>query len=52
MDESEMPTMAVMIVIAVHNEEEAARALEAISRPLTGLILEGMNVTLMRSDTD
>jgi hypothetical protein len=45
-------TTAVMIVIACHNEEEAARAIEAISRPMTGLILDGMNITLMRSDMD
>jgi hypothetical protein len=51
MDEK-LPTTAIMIMIAVHDEDEAARALEAMSRPMVGLILDGMNVTLMRSDMD
>lgn len=45
-------TKAIMISIGADNEERLAQAIEAISRPLTGLILDGMTVVFSRADLD
>lgn len=45
-------TDGVTLLIMGKNEEQVAQAIEAISRPLTGLILEGMTVVISRSVQD
>ena len=47
MDEDE--TFAVCLTAMCRNEEDAARVIEAFSRPIAGLVLDGINIMVMRS---
>ena len=45
-------SFAIMITVRCENEEQAARAIEAFSRPMAGLILDGQMCSLGRIDPD
>jgi hypothetical protein len=42
----------VTFIVACRNEEDAARAVEAFSRPMAGLVLDGINIFIARQDPD
>jgi hypothetical protein len=44
----ESANYTITIAVFARSEEEAARAIEALSRPMTGLVLEGMNCLIAR----
>jgi len=41
-----------LIGILAESEEQVARALEAFSRPIAGLVLDGIMITIIRNDMD
>lgn len=47
-------TMVISATVVTDNEEHAARAAEVLARAATGLVLDGMSVSvsLMRSDAE
>lgn len=44
--------MPIMFVAQCTTEEQAARVIEAFSRPMAGLVLDGINIMVMRPDND
>lgn len=45
------PKKSLLIGVAAESEEMLARAIECVTKPLTGLLLEGnVMVTLMKGD--
>lgn len=46
----ELEDYTIMISVMCRNEEEVARALEAMARPAVGLILEGISVMYFRAN--
>ena len=45
---AEDETFAICFTAMCRNEEDAARVIEAFSRPMAGLVLDGINVMVMR----
>lgn len=52
MPEEDNEGFALSIVVQCKNQEDAARALEAFSRPISGLVLDGIAVFINRFEVE